>query len=272
MAARWDTGLLHDRMVVTGGGSGIGRALSLELADRGVTAYIIGRREQALKETVGLAEGKPGRLIPLSCDLKDAAAVDETFKRIEQEGGPVRAVAHCAASVRYEPAVELTFETFSAVVGTTLFTAFNTLHRWAMALIHANLDGVAVAITSPNPVMGQAGIAHSAAGKSGIEAFVRSVASEWKPFGIRINCVGPGIFPVEKSKEMWDRLASERAAAGGFVDRYGELSEIVGPLMFMLTEAAGFINGAKLTVDGGPPHHSGPPKRYTVDEDPGTRP
>jgi len=119
---------------------------------------------------------------------------------------------------------------------------------------------------------GQPGIAHSASGKSGIEGYVASVTKEWKKEGIRINVVGPGIFPVEKSKEMWDRLRAEAEAAGDPIDRYGELHEIVGPIIFMLTEAAGFINGAKLTVNGGPPRGFGPPKRYTNEVDPGTRP
>src|SRR5262245_10337746 len=139
MTVRWDTALLHDRMVVTGGGSGIGRALSLELAERGATAYILGRREDALKETVAMADGKPGRLIPMSCDLKVEEAVDDTFTRIEQDGGPVRALAHCAASVRYEPSRELVYETFHDVVATTLFTAFNTIHRWARRLLDEGL-------------------------------------------------------------------------------------------------------------------------------------
>ena len=268
---RWSTALIHDRMVVTGAGSGIGRALALELADSGVMAYILGRRLDALEETVSLAKGSAGQLIPISCDLTKAEDVDATFTRIEQEeGGPIRALAHCAASVRYEPATEITFETFKAVVGTTLFTAFNALNRWAQALLAADLDGVAVALTSNVAHRGTPGVAHSSAGKSGIEGYVRSVAREWGPSGIRINVVGPGIFPVEKSKDMWDKMSAEHIP----VQRFGELSEIVGPIIFMLSEAAGYISGEILRVDGGArlTPGSGPPRRYTRPEDPGTRP
>jgi len=256
--------------VVTGAGSGIGRGVALEVASLGATAYILGRRENALKETAAMAEGMPGHLIPISCDLTQADAVDETFTRIEQEGGPVRALAHCAASVRYEPAREITFETFKAVVGTTQFTAFNALHRWAKPLLDDGQGGVAVALTSNVAHRGTPGVAHSSAGKSGIEGYVRSVAREWGPLGIRVNVVGPGVFPVEKSKDMWDKMSAEHIP----VQRFGELSEIVGPIIFMLSEAAGFISGEILRVDGGArlTPGSGPPRRYTRPEDPGTRP
>src|SRR5262249_44388177 len=159
--------------------------------------------------------------IPIPCDLKEEDQDDDAFRRMEADGGPVRALAHCAASVRYEPSRELVFDSFSAVVGTTLFTGFNTINRWTRTLLDQELDGLAVALTSPAPHEGQPGIAHSAAGKSGLEGFINSIVREYKPNGIRINVVGPGIFPVEKSKEMWDRLQSEADAAGEYRDRYG---------------------------------------------------
>ncbi|MET0830481.1 MAG: SDR family oxidoreductase, partial [Microbacterium sp.] len=275
----WSTPLVHDRLVVTGAGSGIGRAVALELARRGATTYILGRRDGALKDTIELAKkkGSTGTLIPLPTDLTDAEAVDTTFSYIEkEEGQPVQALAHCAASVRYEPAREITFETFSAVVGTTLFTAFNTIHRWAAPLWDSPLDGVAVALTSSVAHRGTPGVAHSAAGKSGIEGYIRSVAREWGNLGIRINVVGPGRFPVEKSKEMWEKFDAESPQALGrtALGRFGELHEIVGPIMFMLSEAAGYLTGEVLRVGGGDrlTTAGGPPPRYNKPEDPGTRP
>ncbi|WP_037040995.1 SDR family NAD(P)-dependent oxidoreductase [Pseudonocardia halophobica] len=241
-------------MMVTGAGSGIGRGVALEAAARGATVYIVGRRIERLKETIALAEGAPGTLIPLACDLTDPVAVDALFTGVETEGGPVQALAHCAASVQYQPAREITFESFSQVIGTTLFTAFNTLHRWARPLLDTEFDGVAVALTSSVAHRGTPGVAHSSAGKSGIEGYVKSVAREWGGSGIRMNVVGPGRFPVEKSKDMWDRLTAEENSTGTAriaVGRYGRLSEIVGPIMFMLSEAAGFLTGEVLHVGGG---------------------
>lgn len=275
MTVQWTTPLVHDRLIVTGAGSGIGRATAIELAKCGATAYILGRRLDALEETAAMARGLPGKLIPISCDLTSAESTDNAYRQMEADGGPVRALAHCAASVRYEPAREINFETFKAVVGTTLFTAFNAIHRWAMPLLEAELSGVAVALTSGVAHRGTPGVAHSSSGKSGIEGFVRSVAREWGPSGLRLNVVGPGVFPVEKSKEMFDRLEAEGAPVFEKVaiGRFGKLSEIVGPIMLMLSEAGGFCTGSILHVDGGARLPSGgPPKRYTTPEDPGTRP
>ncbi len=152
---------------------------------------------------MALAAGAPGELVPLPCDLSDRAAVDALFAAIEADGGPVPALAHCAASVNYQPADEITFESFQAVVSTTLFTAFNTVHRWGLGLLAAGSPGCAVTLTSTVAHRGTPGVAHSSAGKAGIEGFVRSIAREWGPRGIRVNCVGPGVFPVEKSAELW---------------------------------------------------------------------
>ncbi|MET0885346.1 MAG: SDR family oxidoreductase [Mycetocola sp.] len=277
MATTWSTPLVHDRLVVTGAGSGIGRAVALELAERGATAYILGRRKTALEETVQLAKGHPGLLIPVPCDLTVREQVDAAFDTIEAaEAKPIQALAHCAASVRYEPAREITFETFQAVVGTTLFSAFNTLHRWALPLLDVDLDGVAVALTSSVAHRGTPGVAHSSAGKSGIEGFVRSAAREWGSLGIRMNVVGPGRFPVEKSKDMWAKFDAESpdALARTAVGRFGEMHEIVGPIMFMLSAAAGYMTGEVLHVGGGDriTTGGGPPPRYNKPGDPGTRP
>src|SRR5262245_59384847 len=111
MTASFSTALVHDRLIVTGGVSGSGRGVTLKMAEMGATAYIIGRRAIALDETVSMAADLPGTLIPRPCDLTDRDSVDETFAGIEaDEGGPVRAMAHCAASVFYSPIRDLTFD------------------------------------------------------------------------------------------------------------------------------------------------------------------
>lgn len=253
MAESFCSSLVHDRLVVTGGGSGIGRGVALRLAGLGATAYIVGRREHALDETVEMADGLSGTLIPRACDLTDREAVDEMFAGIEAaEGGPVRALAHCAASVFYSPIRELTFDGFKDVIGTTLFTAFNALHRWGVALLDAELDGVAVALTSNIAPRGGPGVGHSSAGKAGIESFVQTAAREWGAGGVRVNVVGPGVFPVEKSKDLWERPSQvEQAQQRIALQRTGELREIVDPIVFMLSEAASYMTGSIVRVDGG---------------------
>jgi citronellol/citronellal dehydrogenase len=251
----WRTDLLFDRVVVTGGGSGIGQAVALELSRCGTTCYIIGRRQAALDETVALAEAEvtPGRVVPVSCDLRDVEAVDAAFARIEQDGGLAQGLVHGALSFPgYSPGEEIDPAVFRDVIDSALFGAFNVIHRWSSPLLSNGMQGAAVTITSAFATRGTPGSAHTSAGKAGIEALVRSLAREWGGRGIRLNVVGPGFFPVERTRSMFEPgQPGERVVAQTALGRTGELSEIVGPIVFLLTAAAAYITGETLVPDGG---------------------
>ena len=239
--------LIHDRVLVTGGGSGIGRAVALALAQLGACVYIMGRRKNALGQTQEMAAGAPGRIVPVPCDLTSVEEVEAAFAAVERDGGQVQALVHSAASVYFKaPIREMTFDGFSDVIGTTLFTAFNAVHRWGTALLTANLSGAGVVVTSTNAPQGGPGVGHSSAGKAGVESFVKTAAREWGPAGVRINIIGPGIFPVEKTPPV----GQDRVDAVA-LQRLGQIDEIVGPILFMLTTAASYCTGADLRVDGG---------------------
>ncbi len=240
--------LCHDRIAVVGGGSGIGRATALRLAEAGATVYVLGRRLHALEQTANLSKGA---IIPVRCDALSPEDVDAAFQRMEADG-PIQALAHCAAAVNYLPARAITAQAFGNVVGSTLFTAFNTIHRWAAPLLDHGLPGVSVSLTSAMATLGTPGLAHSSAGKAGIEAYTKSVAREWAPKGLRLNVIGPGFFPIEKSRALWeDDKASGAIKRLIALGRLGRLEEIVDPIVFLLSEAASYITGETLVVDGG---------------------
>jgi NAD(P)-dependent dehydrogenase (short-subunit alcohol dehydrogenase family) len=246
-----DFSLCHDRVVVVGGGSGIGRAAVLRMAEAGARVYVLGRRQHALLETVEKAASHPGSVLPVPCDASVPEEIDAAFDQIEQDG-PAPSLLHSAASVNYVPARAMTPENFRQVVDSTLGTAVTTISRWARPLLDSGLPGVAVAVTSAMASLGTPGLAHSAAGKAGIEAYVKSVAREWAPYGVRVNAVGPGFFPVEKSQSLWaDANASSRLRALIGLGRLGTLDEITGPIMFLLSDLAAYITGETLAVDGG---------------------
>ena len=244
--------LAYDRVLVTGGGSGIGRGVALRLAGTGATVYVLGRRAEAVRETAELAAGRPGPVVALQGDVRDSDSLDAAFAAIEADGGPVPALVHCAASIMYRPAEELTPDDFRAVVESLLLGAFNTLRRGARPLLAARMTGVAVELTSCIASEGTPGAAHSSASKAGIDAMVRTVAREWGPAGLRVNSVGPGFFPVERTQSMWDDeevIAPIRDLIA--LGRPGDLEEIVGPIVFLLTRSAAYITGEVLVPDGG---------------------
>jgi NAD(P)-dependent dehydrogenase (short-subunit alcohol dehydrogenase family) len=251
----WTTELLFDRVAITGGGSGIGQGVALELARFGATSYILGRRDDALEETVARAreQSLAGRIVPLQCDLRDPEAVDAAFCAIERDGAPVPGLVHGALSFPgYAPGEDITPALFREVIDSALFGAFNVIHRWSGPLLAGGHPGVGITLTSAFATAGTPGSAHTSAGKAGIEALVRSLAREWGGRGLRLNVVGPGFFPVERTRSMFEPgQPGSRVVAQTALGRTGELHEIVGPIVFLLTAAAGYMTGETVIPDGG---------------------
>jgi NAD(P)-dependent dehydrogenase (short-subunit alcohol dehydrogenase family) len=241
----------HDRLLVTGGGSGIGRAVALKLASFGKTVYVVGRRQGALDETVSKADGLEGTVIARSGDATDAEDVDRLFSDVERDG-PVTGLVHAAAQVSLGLAKDMSPDEFRRTVDSTLCAAFNVLQRWANSLFAAGTGGAAVALTSSTATAGIPGISHSSAGKAGLTSLARAVGREWGPAGVRVNCIGPGAFPIAKSEAMFaDDTVQGRMRQMIAIGRYGQLDEIVDPILFFLSSGGTYITGQSLVVDGG---------------------
>ena len=244
----------HDRVTVTGAGSGIGKAIALSLATLGSHVYVVGRTLQKLEQTAKLGEGLPGKLIPVVCDITDEAQVDATFNRIEAEGYAA-ALVHAAGESTPGFAQDLTSSVFRNEIESGLGGAFNVLHRWATGLMSAESEGVAVAISSANCSREMPGVSGPSAAKAGVETLVRTFASEWGRSGIRINILGPGVFPLvgEEASELATASSEMFGTALKLIKlgRLGERDEIVAPALFLLSKGASYMTGARLTVDGG---------------------
>lgn len=252
MVGTWEVVVPHDHVVVTGGGSGIGRATALALAQAGVDVTVVGRRIARLSETAARAVDLAGRVLPVACDIRSADDVDAAFGRAESELGPATGLVNAAAQVSMLPARDLPSAEFAAVVEATLLAGFTVVRRWALPLLDTPARGAAVMVTSSNASMGAPGLSHSSAGKAGTNALVKSLGREWGPHGLTVNAVGPGPFPVEKSLAMWDDpTTKERMFREVALGRYGELPEIVGPILWLLSAAGAFTTGQVISVDGG---------------------
>jgi len=251
VSGTWTVGIPHDRVAITGGGSGIGRATALELAKGGTDVYVLGRRVPWLEETAALADGSPGRIVPVQCDIRDPERVEAAFARIEQDG-LATGLVNAAAQVSMLQARDLSLGEFANVIEATLLSAFSVVRRWGLPLLDADVRGAAVLVTSSNASLGAPGLVHSSAGKAGTNAMVKTLGREWGPYGITVNAVGPGPFPVEKSVDMWaDPRTQTRMFREVALGRYGELEEIVGPILYFLSRGGAFTTGQVLAVDGG---------------------
>jgi len=245
---------VYGRTIVTGGGSGIGRAVALSLARLGNTVYIMGRTRSKLDETALLAEGTAGRIVAVVYDMTDPTSVASAFAFIAADGGPAQALVHAASDATPCLGEEISIELFRHTVAAVLEGTFSTVQTWARALIASELPGVAVCYTSSTSSRETPGLSHSSAAKNGVQSMIRSWAREWGRFGLRLSMIGPGFFPepdmhhtaalnVDKTR----RRLLERIALG----RQGEMHEIVGPAVWLLSRSGTYMTGEGFSVDGG---------------------
>lgn len=240
----------HDRAIVVGGGSGMGRAIAILLAEAGLTVYVVGRTIETLEETARLA--RPGAIRPLIGNIRDAEEVDRVFTEAEQDG-PIGLLLNAAAGTFHAPALDITPNGFRAVVDASLTGPFFVLQRWARGLADKGLPGAAVIITTAFAGREEPGVAHSIAAKAGLESLIRTVAVEWGELGIRVNAIAPGAIGTENAlATSWsDKRVRDHALGSIPLGRFGDVEEIARSAAFLLSSGASYITGTSLIVDGG---------------------
>lgn len=241
-------GLLDGRIaVVTGGGSGIGRATALELASLGCQVAVLGRRAETLDETVARAEGA-GRVSPYPVDVREPEQVDAVLDRIGADLGAVDTLVNNAGGQFVSPAEGISLNGFRAVTRLNLDAVWNlttsAANRW---MVTAGYGKVVSVVISPRRAM--PGMAHSAAARAGVENMTRTMAVEWGRYGIRLNCVAPGIIHTE----AWEQygLTPESVASVLPAGRLGTPEDVAHAITYLVSPAGDYVTGATLLVDGG---------------------
>ena len=237
--------------LVTGAGQGLGLAISEALADAGAHVILNGRQVARLEAAAAQIRGKGGTASPLAFDVADPAEVAAGFERIGAAfGGLDILVSNVGIRHRF-PLAEITGEDFHRVLDINLTAGFH-LAQSAVALMVPRGRGRIVMVTSIAGPLGRANDAAYIAAKGGLAAFVRALAVEFGPYGITTNAIAPGYFATETNAAMVDDPEVE-----GFVRRriplrrWGKPGEIAGAAVFLASDAASYVNGHVLTVDGG---------------------
>ncbi len=237
-------------IVVSGGGTGIGRAIARELARLGAQVVICSRSAEHLDPARAEIEAAGGKITALPCNIRDAEAVQAFFAEVVQRHGQVDGLVNNAGGQFMSPAEAITPKGWHAVVET------NLTGTWYMsrAALDAGMREHGGAIV--NIVMemwrGYPGMAHSGAARAGVVNLTQSLSLEWAPYGIRVNAVAPGVinssglthYPAAVQAQLAD-IAKEVPAG-----RMGTEDEIAAPVVFLLSQGAAFISGATLRVDG----------------------
>ncbi len=241
------------RILVTGGGSGLGQAMVRRFAALGARTVVLGRRADALAETAKLvAEDGGPEVEQVVCDIRDPKAVDAAVETLWQNG-PLDGLVNNAAGNFVSRTEDLSHRAVDVVLGIVLHgTAYMTLacgKRWIAAKHRASV----LNIVTTYAWTGSAYVVPSAMGKAGVLAMTRSLAVEWGPKGIRSNAIAPGPFPTPGA---WKRLipgqdAEETMKRKNPLGRFGEHHELTNLASYLMSDGSGFVNGEVVTIDGG---------------------
>ncbi len=248
-------GLFSGRVIlVTGAGSGIGRCTAHELASLGATVALIGRQSAPLEQTAAEITEDGGICSVFRCNIRKEALVRETVSAIASRHGRIDGLVNNAGGQFPAPLAQISKKGWDAVIETNLTGGF-LMARECYTQWMAGHGGAIVNIAA-DMWMGMPGMGHSGAARAGMINFTETAAAEWGPSGVRVNAVAPGwiassgldTYPEAMKKVI--RTLPRHVPLG----RLGNEAEVSAAIVFLLSDAAAFINGACLRVDGGAPN------------------
>ncbi|TXH40999.1 MAG: SDR family oxidoreductase [Actinobacteria bacterium] len=238
------------RALVTGGGSGIGRAVALQLARAGADVAVLGRRSEPLDDTCRiLAEAAPqARAISVTADVREPEQVDAALDQVLAEFGALEVLVNNAGGQFVSPAEQISYKGFRAVTRLNLdATWYLGTQVAARTMIPAGY-GKIISITM-TPRRGMPGMSHSSAARAAVESLARTWAVEWGRYGIRTTAVAPGIVHTE----AWERYGLEPGQIASVVPvgRLQAAEEVAATVGFLASPAGDYITGTTIVVDGG---------------------
>jgi NAD(P)-dependent dehydrogenase (short-subunit alcohol dehydrogenase family) len=248
--------LLKGRSIfLTGGGTGLGRAMAIRFASLGARMFVIGRREEPLKGTCEEIHRTGGSAAYATCDVRDYAAVETAFATAESHFGEIDTLVNNAAGNFMARTEKLSPNAFNAIVGIVLNGTFHCTQAFAKQRIAKKLGGNILNITTTYAAAnsGSGYVVPSACAKAGVLAMTTSLAVEWAKYHIRLNAIAPGPFPTEGA---WSRLMpskqfEEHAISKHPMKRFGKHEELTNLAAFLLSDMAEYINGECVVIDGG---------------------
>jgi NAD(P)-dependent dehydrogenase (short-subunit alcohol dehydrogenase family) len=250
----FERGLLRQkRILITGGGTGLGKGMAQRFLDLGATVYICGRRQQVLDETVSeLDRIAPAKIRSVSCDVREVARVEEMLASIWQDG-PLDIVVNNAAGNFLARTEELSPGAFEAVIGIVLKGTINVTMACGRRWLQTKHRGTVLNIATTYAATGSAYVVPSAIAKAGVVALTRSLAVEWGNRGVRMNAIAPGPIPTEGAfSRLLPRPELKQSALGRIpAGRFGTIAELANLAAFLVSDGSGYINGEVVTMDGG---------------------
>jgi citronellol/citronellal dehydrogenase len=235
--------------IVTGGGSGLGRATALELAACGAHVVVAGRRLEPLQETVSLLPD--GHAEAVACDIREEDQVAELVDGVVERHGGIEILVNNAGGQFLCPAEDISPKGFRTVLRLNVEGTWLMTHAVATkAMIPSGRGGRIISVTI-SPTHGLPGMAHSSAARAAVDTLTRVLATEWARFGIRLNTIAAGQFASETFMTKYPQQIVDAAAGTIPARRLGRPEELAGLVAYLVSPAAEFLTGAVIPLDGG---------------------
>ncbi len=242
-------------IIITGGGTGLGKAMATRFGGLGANLIITSRTQEVLDQSAQEIEAETGSdILPIACDIRRTANVKDMVSRAVERFGNIDVLVNNAAGNFISPTEDLSEGGFKVIVDIVLNGTFNCTQAVGRSMIKQKKSGCILNIVTTYAWTGSGYVVPSAAAKAGVLAMTRSLAVEWAKYGIRTNAIAPGPFPT---KGAWDRLVpagfgiERRMRKRIPLNRFGEHRELADLAAFLVSDGAGFINGEVVTIDGG---------------------
>jgi NAD(P)-dependent dehydrogenase (short-subunit alcohol dehydrogenase family) len=245
--------LQNKHILITGGGTGLGKATAQRFLELGAQVHICGRRQDVLAATVEeLSQRTKGQIHYHPCDVRDAAAVEEMIARIWAQA-PLDILMNNAAGNFLARTEDLSLGAFQSVMGIVLMGTLHTTMACGRRWLAEKRKAVVLNITTTYTTTGSAYVVPSAVAKAGVQALTRSLAVEWGDRGIRMNAIAPGPIPTEGAfSRLLPRPELEDAAKKRIpLGRFGTVEEFANLAAFLVSDGSAYINGEVVTMDGG---------------------
>jgi NAD(P)-dependent dehydrogenase (short-subunit alcohol dehydrogenase family) len=237
--------------VVIGGTSGIGHALSLGLAEAGADVVATARRQENVDETASAIEALGRKALRVTTDLQNRASVEALLAATSAEFGHVDILINCAGKIKRTPTLTMPEEEWQDILDTNLTGTLRACQIFGKSMLDRGYGRI-INIASLNTFVALNEVAAYAASKAAVASLTRSLAVEWSKYGVLVNAIAPGVFRTALNSQLLDSTPrGQELLMRTPMARFGKTEELVGAAVYLASDAASFVTGQVLVVDGG---------------------